>query len=143
MTAHQGYIWFLPSWYVPDWWDVDFYNSRPSHSDPRPQESVPCTTEVRPLSLTCPVGPQWTASLPCWPPSAAFFSLSQIVAAVELVCSVSLLVPHGRNLGSSVSAIIRILLCLERCYCCKISVPVLVHLFDMYLQDFDMMWIVF
>ncbi|XP_076448850.1 uncharacterized protein LOC143285448 [Babylonia areolata] len=45
MTAHEGYVWFLPSWYAPDWWDVDFFNSPPSPSDPRPQEHVPCTTE--------------------------------------------------------------------------------------------------
>ncbi|KAK7475017.1 hypothetical protein BaRGS_00033764, partial [Batillaria attramentaria] len=45
MTAHDGYVWFLPSWYGPDWWDVDFYNSPTGPSDPRPQESVPCSTE--------------------------------------------------------------------------------------------------
>ncbi|ESO82631.1 hypothetical protein LOTGIDRAFT_109151 [Lottia gigantea] len=45
MTAHQGYVWFLPSWYTTDWWDVDFYNSPPNPGDFRPQESVPCTTE--------------------------------------------------------------------------------------------------
>ena len=77
------------------------------------------------------------------PPSTAFFSISQIVAAVQLVCSVSLLVSHRGDFGSSVSAVIHIFLYLERCYCCKIPVPVLVHLFDMYLQDFDMMWIIF
>ena len=79
----------------------------------------------------------------CWPPSTAFFSTSQLVAAVELVCLVSLLVSHRGNFGSSVSAVVHTFLYLERCYCCKIPVPVLVHLFDMYLQDFDMMWIVF
>ncbi|KAL8610364.1 hypothetical protein ACOMHN_041178 [Nucella lapillus] len=45
MTAHEGYVWFLPSWYASDWWDVDFFNSPPSPADPRPQEHVPCTTE--------------------------------------------------------------------------------------------------
>ncbi|PVD21200.1 hypothetical protein C0Q70_19369 [Pomacea canaliculata] len=44
MTAHQGYVWFLPAWYPMDWWDVDFYNSPTASSDPRPQEFVPCTT---------------------------------------------------------------------------------------------------
>ncbi|XP_050398346.1 uncharacterized protein LOC126816156 [Patella vulgata] len=44
MTAHEGFIWFLPSWYTTDWWDVDFYNSPPNPGDFRPQESVPCTT---------------------------------------------------------------------------------------------------
>ena len=45
MTARQGYVWFLPAWYADDWWDVDYYNSPPSHGDPRPQESIPCTTQ--------------------------------------------------------------------------------------------------
>lgn len=45
MTGHDGYVWFLPSWYGPDWWDVDFYNSPTTPSDPRPQESIPCTTQ--------------------------------------------------------------------------------------------------
>lgn len=45
MTAREGYVWFLPAWYSEDWWDVDYYNSPPSHGDPRPQESTPCTTQ--------------------------------------------------------------------------------------------------
>lgn len=45
MTAHEGYVWFLPSWYSDDWWDVDYYNSPPSHGDNRPQEHIPCNTE--------------------------------------------------------------------------------------------------
>jgi len=45
MTAHEGYVWFLPSWYSDDWWDVDYYNSAPSHGDNRPQEHIPCNTE--------------------------------------------------------------------------------------------------
>ncbi|KAH3769941.1 hypothetical protein DPMN_171220 [Dreissena polymorpha] len=44
MTAHEGYVWFLPSWYSEDWWDVDYYNSRPHPGDSRPQEHIPCTT---------------------------------------------------------------------------------------------------
>ncbi|KAL4235040.1 hypothetical protein ACF0H5_006678 [Mactra antiquata] len=44
MTAHEGYVWFLPSWYNSDWWDVDYYNSPPRSGDNRPQESVPCNT---------------------------------------------------------------------------------------------------
>ncbi|WAR11683.1 IGF1R-like protein, partial [Mya arenaria] len=44
MTAHEGYVWFLPAWYAEDWWDVDYYNSRPNPGDPRPQEHIPCTT---------------------------------------------------------------------------------------------------
>lgn len=46
MTAHDGYVWFLPSWYAQEWWNVDFLNGPPSPSDPRPQEAVPCSTEV-------------------------------------------------------------------------------------------------
>lgn len=45
MTAHEGYVWFLPSWYAKHWWDVDYYNSPPSPGDNRPQEHIPCTTE--------------------------------------------------------------------------------------------------
>ena len=45
MTAHEGYVWFLPSWYAKHWWDVDYYNSPPSTGDNRPQEHIPCTTE--------------------------------------------------------------------------------------------------
>ena len=45
MTAHEGYVWFLPSWYSNDWWDVDYYNSQPNLGDTRPQENIPCTTE--------------------------------------------------------------------------------------------------
>ncbi|KAK3589102.1 hypothetical protein CHS0354_017444 [Potamilus streckersoni] len=45
MTAHEGYVWFLPAWYPNDWWDVEYYNNPPSLGDPRPQEHVPCSTE--------------------------------------------------------------------------------------------------
>jgi len=44
MTAHEGYVWFLPAWYSSDWWDVDYYNSRPNPGDERPQEHIPCST---------------------------------------------------------------------------------------------------
>ncbi|PSN54801.1 hypothetical protein C0J52_02008 [Blattella germanica] len=26
MTAHEGYVWFLPLWLAPDWYDADHYN---------------------------------------------------------------------------------------------------------------------
>lgn len=51
MTAHEGYVWFLPSWYSNDWWDVDFFNSPPNLEDTRPQESVPCTTEQMEIAI--------------------------------------------------------------------------------------------
>jgi len=42
MTAHEGYVWFLPSWYSPYWWDVNHHN-RHSHKDD--ELHVPCSTE--------------------------------------------------------------------------------------------------
>lgn len=45
MTAHEGYVWFLPSWYAKHWWDVDYYNNPPSPGDSYEQEHIPCTTE--------------------------------------------------------------------------------------------------
>ncbi|XP_012937195.1 uncharacterized protein LOC101848348 [Aplysia californica] len=45
MTAHDGYVWFLPSWYPEDWVDVEYYNSEPNHQEAYAQrENVPCTS---------------------------------------------------------------------------------------------------
>lgn len=45
MTAHDGYVWFLPSWYPKDWFDVEYYNNEPNHHEANSQrENVPCTT---------------------------------------------------------------------------------------------------
>lgn len=41
MTAHEGYVWFLPGWYEHDWWDVDHHNKKENRHD-----VVPCDTAM-------------------------------------------------------------------------------------------------
>ena len=41
MTAHEGYVWFLPSWYGKNWWDVDLHNKMAAK-----EAMVPCTTKM-------------------------------------------------------------------------------------------------
>lgn len=56
MTAHDGYVWFMPAWFTDRWYDTDSFNSNSFNTGYRP-ENVPCTTEqmltaIQGLSLT-------------------------------------------------------------------------------------------
>ncbi|KAK3086705.1 hypothetical protein FSP39_022204 [Pinctada imbricata] len=42
MTAHEGYVWFLPSWYSNNWWDVDLHNKQTQNKE----DMIPCTTPM-------------------------------------------------------------------------------------------------